>query len=86
MKLKKNKNKIPHYSSRISSQSTSTSQEDEMEIHCDESANNTEYYEEGSDVDEPPIPKVKKAKLSQHTCGTIWIQSNVQKYPRTSMG
>ena len=52
----------PHYSSHISSQSTSTSQEDEIEIHCDESTNNTEYYEEGSDVDEPPIPEVKKGK------------------------
>ena len=54
--------KNPDYSSHISSQSTSTSQEDEIEIHCDESANNTEYYEEISDVDEPPIPKVKKGK------------------------
>ena len=50
-----------HYSSHINSgQSTTSTQQEEMESDCDESINNTEYNEEeGSDVDEPPIPEIK---------------------------
>ena len=54
----------PHYSSHInSSQSTTTTQQEEMESDCDGTINNTEYNEEeGSDVDQPPIPEIKKGK------------------------
>ena len=48
-----------HYSS----QSTTSTKQEEMESDCNESVDNTQYNEEeGSDVDEPPIPEIKKGK------------------------
>ena len=54
----------PHYSSHInSSQTSTTTQQEEVKSDGDESANNSHYNgEECSDVNEPPIPEIKKGK------------------------
>ena len=57
-----------HYSSHINfSQLNTTTQQEEMESDCNKRVNNTEYNEEeGSDVDEPPIPEIRKRQTLSH--------------------